>query len=203
MKKKLLTILICSANLLPAEVLADDEVRFGRLFTEPKTRQQLDESRKHNSSKDIPVAEEEEENALTSLKMDGVIVRRDGSTEVWINGTRSESPQLDVRRSGGNQFQVAVPGGGEVTLKPGQIYLFESRRVLEGYEAAKEQATDEKKIAEVIEQFSATAEMAGSTSASETKKTDKAGAAGASQFNESELVEQDFPIKLEKGKSGQ
>ena len=130
-------ILLCLACLFPAAALADDdEARFGRLFTESKTRQQLDVSRKQNSLQQLPVIEEEveEDPAVTALKLDGMIMRRDGSTEVWVNGVSTQDSQRQgIMNSGGNNLRVAVPGG-EVILKPGQVYSFESRRVLEGFE---------------------------------------------------------------------
>ncbi len=193
--KLCMRILLCIASLLPAWAVAeDDDVHFGRLFTEPKTRDNLDESRKQNSSEHLPMADEmEEDAAVTVLKMDGVILRRDGSAEVWINGVRSDSPQA-VRRSTGNRFEVALPGGGEVVLKPGQVYSLENRRVIEGYEVEKLLAAERK----------ASEPEAGA----ETKATEPAAAKPEAakeqptEFDESELAKQDFGIKLEQGNGG-
>ena len=193
--------LIFILSLLPGVALAEDEVRFGRLFMEPATREQLDESRKQNSSaQQLPATQDIDEAAVTALKMDGVVMRRDGSTEVWVNGVRSDS-RLPVRRTSGERFQVSVPGGGEITLKPGQIYSFETRRVIEGYEAAKEMVA-EGKTAEpkTTSEPSSTAPQAAGQAAPLQN-----GAAEPQQekFDESELAKQDFRIKLEQEKSGQ
>ncbi|HEX5057182.1 MAG TPA: hypothetical protein VFX02_11885 [Gammaproteobacteria bacterium] len=202
--KTLAPKLILILSLLPALAPAEDEEHIGRLFMEPGTRQQLDESRKQNSSaQQLPVTEDIDEAAMTSLKVDGVVMRHDGSTEVWINGVRSNS-QLAVRRAGGNRFQVSVPGGGEITLKPGQIYSFEMQRVIEGYEADKELAkgqpaeTDIKEAApQTATQAAAASKTAAATGqATETKTADPANGAKEEQFNEAELVDQDVRIKL-------
>jgi hypothetical protein len=184
-------LLLCIASLLPAMAMAEDEdVRFGRLFTEPKTRENLDESRKQNTSEELPVAEEMEEDvAVTTLKMNGVIMRRDGSAEVWINGVRSDSSRQTIRRSGGNRFQVALPGGGEVTLKPGQVYSLESRSVIEGYEAEKLLAAERKVEAQAADEAASATEP---TSAKPAPAKDPSAG-----FDESELAKQDIGIKLE------
>jgi hypothetical protein len=207
---KYLMILLCSGCLFPVAAPAEDDPRFGRLFTESKTRQQLDASRKQNSSERLPVIEEEveEDQAVTALKVDGMIMRRDGSTEVWVNGsnTRSDSaPSLQgIRHVGGNSLQVPVPGG-EVSLKPGQVYSFESRRVLEGYEAAKELAAErqpeEAAIQETTQNFSPAGNTA--TTAPQARTSDQTAADKRAQFDESELGTQDSTIKLEGQKSNQ
>lgn len=192
-------ILLSLASLPFAAAYAEDEVRFGRLFTEPGTRKQLDESRKQSySAQPLPEAEDVEEAAITTLKVDGVLMRRDGSTEVWVNGVRGDS-QLTVQRAGRDRFRVSVPGGGEVILKPGQIYSFESRRVLEGYEADKELASEPEAGPEAAApQQPAQASV---IVKAEPMKAPEAGAATppadpAAEFDEAELVEQDFRIKL-------
>lgn len=198
--KKRAPVLLLLASLLPSAAPAEDEVRFGRLFMEPGTRRQLDESRKQNSSAHpLPVTEEVEETAITALKVDGVLMRRDGSTEVWVNGVRSDS-QLSVRRAGGNRFRVSVPGGGEVILKPGQIYSFETRRVLEGYEADKE-LTDEPKpdpVADAPQKPQASVIVKTGPATPPQAGTANPPAAGtAPKFDEEELAaDQDFRIKL-------
>jgi hypothetical protein len=204
---KYLMILLCGASLLAVAAPENDEARFGRLFTESKTRQQLDASRKQNSSQQLPVIEEEveEDTGVTALKVDGMIKRRDGSTEVWVNGISTQnSPRQGVMNSGGNSLRVAVPGG-EVTLKPGQVYSFESRRVLEGYEAAKELAaerkTDEAAIQETTQNFSAAGNTATTTPQAGT--SEQTPADKGAQFDEAELGKQDSTIKLEGQKSGQ
>jgi hypothetical protein len=198
--KALALNLVFTLSLLPAVALAEEDIRIGRLFMEPSTRQQLDESRKQNSSaQQLPATEDNNEAAVTSLKMDGVVMRRDGSTEVWVNGVRSGS-QLAVRRTSGDRFQVSVPGGGEITLKPGQIYSFEMRRVIEGYEAEKELVT-EGKTAEsktAAEPEAAAPQPAGQAAPpqGEVAKPQQ------EEFDESKLAKQDFRIKLEQEKSG-
>jgi hypothetical protein len=206
---KYLTILLCVGSLFPAAAPAEDNPRFGRLFTETKTRQQLDASRKQNSSERLPVIEEEmeEDSAVTALKVDGMIMRRDGSTEVWVNGnnTRKDSAQSQqgISHAGGSGVRVPVPGG-EVTLKPGQVYSFESRRVLEGYEAVKELAAERKPeedaIQETIKNFSAANTT---TTAPQARTSDQTAADQGAQFDESQLGKQDSTIKLEGQKSGQ
>lgn len=193
-------ILLSLASLLPAPACAEDEVRFGRLFTEPGTRRQLDESRQQSSSaQSLPAVEEDlEEIAITTLKVDGVLMRRDGSTEVWVNGVRGDS-QLTVQRAGRDRFRVSLPGGGEVILKPGQVYSFESRRVLEGYEADKETTPEPEQAPEAVAaQQPAQASVIVKTGPVKTAeaKAPNPPADPPEQFDETELVDQDFRIKL-------
>jgi hypothetical protein len=184
-------LLLSITGLLPAALHADDEVRFGRLFMEPKTREQLDESRQQNAdSRQLPADEAPEDAEISTLRIDGVLLRRDGSTEIWVNGQRGDSPQLAVRRAAGNRFRVVLPGGGEVTLKPGQVYSFESRRVLEGYEAARELAA-ERKPAEEVAQLPVAAGIV------PAQAQPAAGQPAAPAFNEAELAEQDVHIQLQ------
>jgi hypothetical protein len=202
---KYLMFLLYTASLLPSAAAAEDQPGFGRLFTESKTRQQLDASRKQNSSERLPVVEEEveEEEGVTALKVDGMIMRNDGSSEVWVNGISTRNSPRQGILQGGNSLRVAVPGG-EVTLKPGQVYSLESRRVLEGYEAAKEleaeRKPEEAAVQETIQNFA----TAGNTATTPQDKTsDQTTADKGAQFDESELGKQDSTIKLEGQKSGQ
>jgi hypothetical protein len=206
---KYLILLLCGGCLFPAAAPAEEDPRFGRLFTESKTRQQLDASRKQNSSQQLPVIEEEveEDTGVTALKVDGMIMRRDGSTEVWVNGSNTRDSSLPsqqgIRHAGGSNLRLPVPGG-EVTLKPGQVYSLESRRVLEGYEAAKELAAERKPeeaaIQETIQNFSAANTK---TTAPQARTSDQTAADKGTQFDESKLGTQDSTIELEGQKSGQ
>jgi hypothetical protein len=193
--------LLCILSLLPPVVMAEDEVHIGRLFMDPGTRQQLDESRKQNSSaQQLPATQDMDKAAVTALKVDGVVMRSNGSTEIWVNGVRSDS-QLAVRRTRGDSFQVSVPGGGEVTLKPGQIYSFETRRVMEGYEAEKE-LVDQGKTTET-KTTEEPAPVASQTSSQSAPPQDEGAKSQQEKFDESELAKQDFRIKLEQEKNGQ
>ncbi|HEY3487942.1 MAG TPA: hypothetical protein VGL10_07740, partial [Gammaproteobacteria bacterium] len=154
--KIFINILICLVGMGCNNVLADDPFAFGRLFIEPSIRNQMDESRKQYSSQQLnllDMEEIEEENAPTAVRMDGMIMRRDGSTEVWINGVNPARNNYQETRqtpnhAGGDRFQITVPGGAQVTLKPGQVYSLESRRVVEGYEADKELEPEQPQIEE-------------------------------------------------------
>jgi hypothetical protein len=199
-KRALILLLLALASLPPRPAPAEEDARFGRLFMEPNTRRQLDESRKQNSSaQPLPAESEIEEDApLTALKVDGVLMRGDGSTEVWVNGVRGDS-RLTVRRAGGNRFRVSVPGAGEVTMKPGQVYSFESRRVLEGYEAAREAAAAEPDHQTATPQKPAQAPLVVKSEPATAPeiKTPNTETDRAAEFDEAELAGQDFRIRLQ------
>jgi hypothetical protein len=195
--KRIFPALLLLAVNLPA-FAADEPIKLGRLFTDPKTRAELDQARNQYSAERLEMLanqQELEENVPAEVRMDGVVIRNDGSTEAWVNGSstlkgggRSGQELLNrPRPAGGNRYRVTLPGGEEVVLKPGQVYSLEAQRVLEGYEAGKELELEPVEPAEA-EQNAEAPKVAGNAAA--------ATATAGAEFDESKLANQDSRIKL-------
>lgn len=133
---------------------AAEGMEFGRFFTDEKTRMQLDQAReqyKFISPRGNASPEESQELVLPEVKVDGVIVRGDGSTEVWVNSTVSGRDELgnqverNARRTKDGRVRLTLPSGKTVDLKPGQVYSMETERVREVYEEVQEAPPAENK----------------------------------------------------------
>jgi hypothetical protein len=175
---------------------ADEAIKLERLFTDRKTRAELDQARNQYSAERLEILanqQELDENLPAEVRMDGVVIRSNGTTEAWVNGSstlKGAGQELlnRPRSAGGNRFRVTLPGGEEVVLKPGQVYSLERQRVLEGYEAGKE--FDPELAEEPVE--------------TDTPKNSQTAApvtgeklpAAAAEFDESQLATQDSRIKL-------
>lgn len=136
--------------LLPAAGGAD----FDRFFTAKKTRMQLDQAREqykfisprgNNAS-----IEESQQLVLPDVKVDGMIIRRDGSTQVWVNsavsansGDLGNKVERSARRTKDGRVRLTLPSGEIVNLKPGQVYSMETERVREAYEEIHEEPVAE------------------------------------------------------------
>jgi hypothetical protein len=182
---------------------AEEAIKLERLFTDRKTRAELDQARNQYSAERLEILanqQELEENVPAEVRMDGVVIRSNGSTEAWINGSstlKGTGQELlnRPRSAGGNRFRVTLPGGEEVVLKPGQVYSLERQRVLEGYEAGKE--FEPELIEEAVDTGTAeNPQTAAPASAAAGEKPPAAAATAGAEFDESQLATPDSRIKL-------
>ena len=151
---------------------AQDNIELGRFFTDPKTRMELNMARDRfdfNPAVDAAPEQSVEQLFLPEVSLNGLIIRGDGSTEVWVNDVGSVRNQsisqelkLNTRHLHGSTVRVSLPGGETIQLKPGQVYSLETAKVREAYEslpdelpepAPIEEETPETVEAEVVEEF--------------------------------------------------
>lgn len=136
------------------------EAPFGRLFTTPTERANLDYLRKTakpaslsqepsetNSVSDEPLVTE----PPAAVSMQGYVKRSDGKkSTVWINNTPMQESssnselQIGTLNKANNQVQIKVPANNKhLSLKAGQVYDPESNQVLEKSAHARLQAERE------------------------------------------------------------
>lgn len=142
--RALILVWLATAPLLPAT--ADDGTDFDRFFTTAAVRTQLNQAREQYTAIG-PVNDEDEDTDQQTLfpevKVKGMIVRSDGSSEIWLNGASTvgnDNISREIRtlteRVGGERVRVTLPDGKAVTLKPGQLYSPDDQRVLEIYQTS-------------------------------------------------------------------
>lgn len=137
-----LLAIFLTCSLIAGPVVS--ETGFDRFFTDRRTRMQLDQAREQHSfispRGNTPI-NNTEELVLPDVKFDGMIIRDDGSADIWINSTGSSQEEglgdrveRSATRAKDGSVRVTLPTGKTVTLKPGQVYSMESERVREVYE---------------------------------------------------------------------
>lgn len=147
MKRLLAGILLLSAT----PVMADDP--FDRVFTTPEQRRALDAYRESganvpepeqatNDSADIPETEK--------VRFSGYLLRSDGRQTFWVDG-QSEVAGESSGKAGASHGRVRR--GEEAVqfrarresrdLKPGQVWLLNEDKVIEGYQLADEAGATE------------------------------------------------------------
>ncbi|WP_082889295.1 hypothetical protein [Methylovorus sp. MM2] len=118
---------------------------FGRLFTTPAERSNLDylrQTSKVNVFKETETANPDETDLPTpptNISVQGYVKRNDGKKgTVWINNQpmreNSANSNVQVGKVGadGNQVQIVVPGNGKnLNLKAGQVYTPDTGTVSE------------------------------------------------------------------------
>ena len=119
--RNLLTLL--TLLLMPQHAISADEVEgLGRLFVDVEQREKLEAVRRGTYEKEI-----EQENRVSNVRINGVMMRSDGENVVWINGenTLDGEPVKGVKvnpetaDSETYNIQVLIDGK-RVKLKPGQ-----------------------------------------------------------------------------------
>ena len=128
----LLVLLLCQSSWS-----AED---FGRLFSTPNQRQQLDELRKNQTDIKIEVTDAElavdqnpivETAATGELRLKGLVYRNDGKNTAWINDSNSYEGDLSSQYTGVNEDSVDADevviemGGadsGKLSLKVGESF---------------------------------------------------------------------------------
>ena len=139
MKIKCNKIRICLLCLLACQSSWSAE-DFGRLFTTPNQRQQLDELRKTQTDFNIEVQDDElnieqspvvEAAATGELRLKGLVYRTDGKNTAWINDSNSyegdlATQYLRISEEGVAADQVIIEMGGEagekLPLRVGQSF---------------------------------------------------------------------------------
>lgn len=127
-------------------VLAD--VVFGRLYTSPKQREQLDEARKKmiqgEAIIDVPVADIETTRSDTdepvisqSISLNGIVYRTDGKNTAWINENSTNEGNLETqftkvkeRDVRSTDVQITLPDNQtRIDLKVGQHYDINTKEI--------------------------------------------------------------------------
>jgi len=144
LKYPVLLVLICSY----ATSFADAE--FGRFYTTPNQRNQLDESRNKRpqdeiivdvSRQDLPQARSEESGLVItdSITLDGLVYRSDGKNTAWVNRSSTNEGNIETQftRVGeddvrSNHVQITLPGNRtNIELKVGQQYDVNTQQVID------------------------------------------------------------------------
>ncbi len=188
----LLIVLSMFANIS----FAQERAYFNRLFTDKKTRADLNRAREqYKLDNTVPQTSVSptEDITLPGLKLNGVIIRENGQADVWINNSASfrnnnisEQVRNSSRRVRGDLFEVTLPDGDKVKLRPGQIYSLETGQIVEAHE----ETLPQKPVAELPPATTATETAPLEINPEENKDSPK------EEFDEAQLAVQDFRIKL-------
>jgi hypothetical protein len=126
-----LTLLISSSLLMSSVLLAEDsaEENFGRLFTTPSERQNLDLAReqgrlfkKPSETVDMASTDGQSLKKPAPVKMSGIILRADGKAQVWVSGQPLYSTLKQLNTDKNNSSHLRIPlSGKSISLKPGQV----------------------------------------------------------------------------------
>lgn len=136
MQCKYLYLSLCVLLLAQNTLHAED---FGRLFTTPKQRQQLDEIRKARTNIVIEIKDEElaidqdtiiEVSNTEELQVKGLVYRSDGKNTAWINDTNSYEGNMvsdyfgvDSSQIEENEITIEMPlNQRSIKMKVGQSY---------------------------------------------------------------------------------
>ena len=137
MKPSQIQLLVLSFIVTVASY-AQNEPELGRFFTSPGLRMELDRARDDYSvAHPGPVGNNAvvDEYVSPDVRLDGVVIRGDGSADIWLNrGNVSQQQQVRLRSKKSDSISVKLPGGKHVRLKPGQYYSPENQAVKEAYE---------------------------------------------------------------------
>ena len=155
---KLSDVLLVLAGAIPALAFAagaHGQTGFGRLFSTPEQRAELDRMRRDAESVGVPMPvpadtgtspgpsqESEEAPRLGAVTIDGIVIRRDGHGIAWVNGERAaigtttpEGVRVGALLARQGHVRIRIPGErGSVDLEPGQTIVVESGRVLDAYQ---------------------------------------------------------------------
>jgi hypothetical protein len=120
---------------------------FGRLYTTPKQREQLDELRNRAPQEAITIDIAESTDTVDptdsevitsqSITLDGIVYRSDGKNTAWVNRSSTNEGNLetqfrkvDEKDVRSNQVKITLPDNQtQVDLKVGQQYDVNSREV--------------------------------------------------------------------------
>jgi hypothetical protein len=194
MKQRLPLLLFAAIYCATIPVFAQNAEEFDRFFTSRATRKQLNQTREQYSSlvqgHDVESGEFEER-IFPEIHVKGLIVRNDGSSEIWVNDSNtigknraSRDLQSGTRRVDGQRIRITLSDGETVTLKPGQIYTPDSQQVLEAYQLYLPPPQE----SVPVENETAPESKEPETDSAETDKDE--------EFDESVLAETDTKIKL-------
>lgn len=143
MNKKICIAVVLILGLAPA---AHAEVVFGRFYTTPKQREQLDEARRSQPEKiTLTIPEQEIPETIngtvapvtSSIMLNGIVYRSDGKNTAWINhnstnqgNVETQYTHVDEKDVGSNKVIIHLPGSGErVPMKVGEEYDVNSKQI--------------------------------------------------------------------------
>ena len=131
----ILLVLLCVVTMAS---YAQGDPELGRFFTSKGLRAELNRSRDDYSVPHpgpIGNTETVDEYISPEVRLDGVVIRGDGSADIWLNrGNVSQQQQVKLRSNKSGSISVKLPGGKRIRLKPGQYYSPENQAVKEVYE---------------------------------------------------------------------
>lgn len=132
-------LLILTACITTSPWLASAETSDGglnRLFMEPESRARIDATRKG----DPVVVNLEQNREASKIRVDGVMIRKNGENVVWINGdsninsVKAGGVQVHSRQIDKNNYRVPIRVDQKtIRLKPGQIWSDESGKISDDY----------------------------------------------------------------------
>jgi hypothetical protein len=140
------TVCIVTLLILGLAPLSRAEVVFGRFYTTPKQREQLDEARR-TQPEQITLALPEQEiqetdggpaqPAASSIMLDGIVYRSDGKNTAWINrnstnegNVETQYTRVEEKDVDSNRVTIQLPGSGDrVPMKVGQEYDVNSKQI--------------------------------------------------------------------------
>ena len=128
--------MLISLVLAPVPSVSQEQLSdLGRLFTDPAQRERL-EAVRHGAY----VVEKETKDEVTTVTVNGVMMRGDGETVIWVNGksTLEKDPLKGVKVLAGSanreNFKVPVMVDGKfLTIKPGQVWSDGSGDIKDNY----------------------------------------------------------------------
>jgi hypothetical protein len=152
--KPLTLIVIVLASVLAAEVYAAPEDDFGRLFSRPAERRNLDILRQNQKLKVITPQDLTQPDLAESaapaelpdpITLQGFVKRSDGASTLWINnkavqeGSAVDNVEIGkLNRQRGNagtsseSLNVRIPANGKhIRLKAGQVYMPDINQIRE------------------------------------------------------------------------
>lgn len=131
-----------------------DQSPIGRLFTRTFERQQLNADRRfYKEGKLIQQsAIESAKNVIApEFKYNGVVIRKNGSREIWVNGQpvrhnthteRFTDQAYHFEASRTLNARMTLPDGQKIHLRPGQVYQVERQSIVEAYLALEKNGQD-------------------------------------------------------------
>ena len=146
--KLLLTIILIFSLPYMVSAQTPEAGDFGRFYTTPRQRTQLEESRIQAPRDEIEMEftveefsetnqQQQTENLIDSIKVNGLVYRTDGKNTAWINSNNSiqgsienQYTRVQERDVNSNSVEIRLPDNRtSVDLKPGQQYDVNSNRV--------------------------------------------------------------------------
>lgn len=125
-----LLALLAGVALMPVPLTAQPDQAgalppLGILFYTPSTRQALDEARR--SGRSVKTGVGERQAVQTTLRIDGMVVPRNGRRTAWVNGRLVRSGEevsrglrVTVEDADPGLVRLKTPDQGEVKVKPGE-----------------------------------------------------------------------------------
>ena len=130
-----LSFLFLLMPLSTASAVDYSEVMLGKVFTTPTERQSID-----NSKRDDVPQESVRRVAPTNVKINGVVIRSNGSNTAWVNGKQSSGNRTTggvkvlTRSLSNKDYKIPVlVDGKSVKIKPGQSWSEETGTVVDNY----------------------------------------------------------------------